>query len=83
MKRICDSCKWFSRLKNSGEICINPKVAALQLHLAREICDQEGNGKFVYFEPNEPDKSAAGMTFVQISRDKPKTMAAAAGRINV
>lgn len=70
-----------------GEIalvfCTNPIVASdeikemfpdrigLPLDIAREVCDKEGDGIFVYFEPVTP---AAGATF-----EAPKTMAASAG----
>lgn len=50
----------------------------LAIMLARDICDREGDGRFVYFEPRDTEPSA-GAAFVQITRDrKPQAMKAAA-----
>lgn len=68
-------------------------VSLTELEPAREICDREGDGHFVYFRPKHPQ---AGACFVQLTRNcrgcghsvfpnqkhvchTPKAMAAAAG----
>ena len=53
----------------------------LPLDEARAICDREGNGNFVYFQPRDPSGIGAGVPFVQITREraeKPKARAAGA-----
>lgn len=92
MKMKCESCRHFGLSRPKGDarngLCRNENVIRegalfetsyfLPISPAREICDKEGDGHFVYFEPKTP---AAG-AFVQITRqpaDRPWALSAAAG----
>lgn len=52
-----------------------PDRLGMPIDMAREICDREGDGFFVYYEPKDP---SAGVAFVQITRE-PRAHAAAGG----
>jgi hypothetical protein len=45
-----------------------PDRKGTPLDMAREICDREHNGHFVYFEPRDP---SAGVTFRDADRERP------------
>jgi hypothetical protein len=49
--------------------------ATLGIGLARELCDREGDGHFVYFEPKDPE---SGSPFVQPTREASASIAAGA-----
>ena len=78
MSRKCESCRhYFSDPAIPGvEVCGSEDVLgqmvgvaeAIELSFGREICDREGDGHFVYFEPIEVDPSA-GATFQSGSSD--------------
>lgn len=78
MPRKCDSCLHSSKYPGPRgtviELCSAPatqldKRIVTQLGDARVICDREGDGVFVYYQPRHPQ---AGATFtvepVQIAR---------------
>lgn len=62
MRRICDSCRHFATAEAGGrEVCLNrtvvrtggrPGSVDLSIEPARDVCNKEGDGRFVYFEPN-------------------------------
>lgn len=88
----CESCK-HQRIWLDKPVCDQPNAVAADLESSRLICDREGDGHFVYFEPKEPTAGAAFLsepgaiatglptdeptTFIQITRDR--SSAAAAG----
>ena len=71
--------------KITGYYCVNHRCASdevkemfphrygVPLDMARDICDREGDGNFVYFEPRDPSAGAAVKT-----APEPKQMAKAA-----
>ena len=74
MPNKCESCRFQKTDSFESDMCASPDVnaafsghkkAMLSLGTARDICDRESNGIFVYFEPKEP---STGATFVQIER---------------
>lgn len=66
-----------------------PNRHGVPLDIARNICDREGDGRFVYFEPKEPQTGAAAAAAAsdwrrELNKDlrepqaaNPKTLAAA------
>lgn len=68
MPNKCESCRHFRLSRPKGDFrngtCSSEQVALtrtlmltgafLPISTAREICDREGDGIFVYFEPKEP-----------------------------
>lgn len=88
MPKKCESCEHLLRLDPDDfefSICRSTGVNAHEtvnfcrvptMTEAREICNKEGDGIFVYFEPKTP---TAGAAFVQITREPKATTAAAGG----
>jgi hypothetical protein len=68
---ICESCKHYqpavSRRNFESGFCLSPDQPRTAIMNAREVCDKEGDGRFVYYEPKQP---TAGAEFVQITREK-------------
>lgn len=52
--------------------CGEGLVESMRLDQARDICDREGDGIFVYFEPKEPTSGAAfiGESRAEFERDR-------------
>ena len=69
MPKKCESCQnfrpdWRNRGFEAGA-CISRKIVtmnSLPILTARGLCDKEGDGIFVYFEPKTP---AAGVAFAK------------------
>lgn len=78
--------------------CTNFNIAIIDnlggkvpLSQAREICNREGDGIFVYFEPTVPTAGAAAeiphsairtpQSLIQITRNRPRSRHAAAGGV--
>lgn len=71
MPKKCESCRFFYALAKGdfdNSICTNVDVnghtsvnfaEVPTMTEARQICDREGDGIFVYFEPKEPHAGAA------------------------
>ncbi len=72
MPKKCESCRFYNESNDSlPESCLNLSVRCsvdpdfifyrifAELGPAREICDREGDGIFVYFEPKQPVAGAA------------------------
>lgn len=91
MSKKCECCRHFQLSRPKGHFndgtCRNSTVVdegslftgtrtSLPILKAREICDREGDGRFVHFDPK--DDTAGGACFVQITRE-PITKAMAAG----
>lgn len=85
MPKKCESCRHYTAYKipkGDGE-CSQPIIGAtapcnlgrLRITAAREICNKEGDGHFVYFEPKDP---ATGAAFIQITRE-PRARVATGG----
>ncbi len=75
MPKKCESCRFYRNFKSQPfekGICSSPDVFSSKVLTARQECDKEGDGRFVYYEPKPP---AAGMTF----EPPPIAMAAHAG----
>ena len=85
MPKKCEECRHY---KPSGlargfwnGFCASPTIlnirevvmSNLSIRYAREICDREGDGIFVHFEPKCP---TAGACFVQITRGRPTQLVA-------
>lgn len=82
MPKKCECCRFYLNVTDVSEFCTNVAVGDLptenhelfpRLNIARESCDREGDGHFVYFTPKDPQ---AGACFVQITREPVKAMAA-------
>lgn len=64
----CERCRHFRSDRNrrgfEAGVCTSSSIAINSLPIldAREICDKEGDGIFVYFEPKTP---AAGVVFAK------------------
>lgn len=77
----CECCRFY-RWSNLGfAYCKNPATQKTpdfcsNLEDAKKICDPEGDGSYVHFEPKDPSAGAA--CFVQITREPVKAMAAGA-----
>lgn len=74
MKMKCEHCRFYGTWLEKP-VCNNSNAIAVSLDISRDICDREGDGHFVYFEPKHPQ---AGACFVQITREQPKTLAQSA-----
>lgn len=63
MPNRCESCRFFAGHYRSFEesSCVRLELPE-DITAAREICNKEGDGIFVYFEPKTP---TAGATFGQ------------------
>lgn len=66
MPRKCESCHFFfgRRFNRPGELpfdqssCVH--IATPEpINEARAVCDREGDGHFVYFEPRDPEAGAS------------------------
>lgn len=73
--RICDRCKHLLADAAGAEFCQTAfgnvdigRGPFTPIDEAREICDREGDGRFVYFEPSDEPQPSAGASFVQITR---------------
>ncbi len=73
----CEYCRFFDNGPSGFDsgICKNEQVLnitgdwiAALINDARNICDREGDGHFVYFEPKYPQ---AGAAFVQTTLEQP------------
>lgn len=76
MPKKCESCRHYLPVPGTNEFhkaqCTSWEVLSLEAHIfggpmpliedAREICDKEGDGIFVYFEPKVP---TAGVAFAK------------------
>ncbi len=73
MPKKCESCRHFraegegspfntARCKSPVIVLVFNRCLSVAISDAREICDQEGDGIFVYFEPKTP---AAGQAFAK------------------
>lgn len=91
MPKKCESCQHYVGQPIFGkEFCLNVIVKAAaksddvfldqftKLDPAREICDTEGDGIFVFFQPITPAAGEPSAVLTQIRRDRPKAMRAAA-----
>jgi len=101
MTRKCDTCRHFEPVfyvigaDGQSTTCRQPTITLtaclpfVPLNQARDICDREGDGHFVYFEPIQPEAGAAleisdfksqipASGFVQITRE-PTAKAMSAG----
>ena len=72
-KKICERCKHYrpNAVTDNFEsgTCSQPDIVAPDVRLhqrnwkwieaARDVCDKEGDGRFVYFEPKEPSNGTA------------------------
>lgn len=88
MPRKCDTCRHFKA--GPADFCTSPEIGTIRAHsrmamtvlwAARETCDREHDGHFVYFEPRDPEAGASfpenkASHLVQITRTR--TMRAAA-----
>lgn len=67
MPKKCESCRHYrqdpSKPGFDFGFCFSPQIKipmhSLPVLRAREICDREGDGIFVYFEPREPASGCA------------------------
>lgn len=68
----CESCKHYQAAISGRDFqsgfCLSPQQPRTAIMNAREICDREGDGRFVFYEPKEP---ASGAEFVHVTRDEP------------
>lgn len=59
MKKKCESCKHHVVPSSSTEFeksfCVSPKIDRTLIMEAREICDKEWDGRFVYFEEKDAE----------------------------
>lgn len=73
MPKKCESCRYYVNPERAfefdGAICSNIEINStvrfqrvVMMPEARELCDREGDGHFIYFEPKEP---AAGQAFAK------------------
>lgn len=72
MPKKCESCRHFRPAEQfEKSVCQNSRVINTQpytsrslmlINTARDICDKEGDGIFVHFEPKTP---AAGQAFAK------------------
>ena len=82
MSKKCEMCRHFFNdpaLEFKYGVCGSEDVLgvmlgsaeAIDINSGRMICDKEGDGIFVYFEPIEQDPSAGATfpSFVQITRE--------------
>lgn len=71
MPKKCESCKWYIPHRDgfSAGQCAQPELlqatidegfALFNVSRARELCDRESNGVFVYFEPVLSSPSSEG-----------------------
>lgn len=63
MPNKCESCKHYrpdnNRCKAWPVLNLGGDFVSVDLTTARDICDREGDGTFVYFEPKTPTAGAA------------------------
>lgn len=71
MPKKCEGCQFFFNDPAQGfheGICVNETIAAvvsggicdvIDIDSARHVCDREGDGIFVYYEPKTPAAGAA------------------------
>lgn len=102
MPKKCESCKFYQPCVPVN-VCTNEHIKQsadkdfvtlnyfVEINPAREICNREGDGIFVYFEPTVPIAGAAAeiphsairtpQSLVQITRNRPRSRHAAAGGV--
>lgn len=88
MPKKCLSCRHFVENQITGNfedaVCLHTETVFNNVIEARNICDREGDGHFVYFEPRDPEAGAAiGYTRAEFEADQlgqtGQDLAAAAG----
>jgi len=73
----CESCKFLKR-GFAIQVCTSARTRLVDgydtiIGKAREICDREGDGIFVYFEPKDPTTGAAFAGTAGVSPAPPTT----------